>query len=565
MAKIEDGIVGEMDRGLELLLGLLERAVDSAVKPGMAEAESHGTSSITHVYAFNEMFRLYRLLGGMAVDNLNRVLASKSHSKNRGSMVKSYLRLDAICEEHGDGGTRTATVAIPLDELKPYIPVKENGFVDADSPEVREGVRRYLREHATTLNERIYSHLDEPIGLDSRVKCEKHYAEFSPTAIMRAVVEQVSKSEEKEREAAIIAAFAKALKAQGIISAEAHSDDDALAKRLREDLVAILDANGKGYRSLYSAFEHTRFTLAVLEDAARLTRPQHLEVLKCFETPRNGRENRNDRKKHSHISFLLEKKKGQVIEALEKAVARHIKPPYEVFMGGVKQPESFAFKFLLAKMHQTIRKGYEEGTLNAYLQKRGFPALTEDDLRPRDLRDLFRMSWIVHGNLDTYLITKDCVPLQTPREEELAQQKVYNSFFEFAGISQNLRGSNISNGRIRGNQDWRRLGEVRTNAGAVINLSSTRDVRDYILVRKPNGFAEIKAYVVYDGMGYEVPIELKFRTNYMDNLNEVGREASHEIYKRRNSAMIDYCIEMGAIERGRVDATIRIVKNALGR
>ncbi len=562
MAKIGDSISGGMDKGLETLLTLLEQAVDFVVKPETDEVEGHQTDAITPVEAFNRMFCLYRLLGSMSVDSLNRVLASKSQARNSGSIIKGYLRLDAICRQHNDGGTRVASVAVPLDELKPYVPVKENDFVDADSPEVREGVRRYLRERSLTFDGRIYSHLDEPVGLDNKVRCDDHYAEFVPTATLRAVVERLSGAQEKKCESSIIASFARKLKEKGLISARGFSDYDALAEAVRKDLTRILKADGTGYRSLYSAFEHTRFTLAVLEDAARLAKPHSLEVLKCFEAPKDGRANRNDRKKHNHVAGVLEKKRKQAIDALEDVVAEHIKPPYEVFMGGVKQPESFAFKVLLAKLYPAIRKGYEDGTLNAHLQEKGFQAMTEDDLRLRDLRDLFRMSWIVHGDSDTYLITKSDIPSQIPLEEELALQKVYNNFFEFAGIPTTLRSSNASNGRGRGNQEWRGLGTVATGYG-VINLSSKRDVKDYILVRKENGFAEIKMYLS-NALGYGVPVEIKFRTNYMDNLNEVGQETSHEMYKKRYAAVLDYCVKTGAISQERVNATTRIVRNALG-
>ncbi len=548
------------DLGLELIVRFLDRAVDYAVKPKTAEPEMWGSGPID---TFCAIFSMYRNLGVAAINHLNSVLAGKAQKQNKGSVVETFLRLDAV----DANGVRAATVIVPFDNLEGYVKV-QGGFVDTDSPKVKKGIKAYLKEHPLSLDRRVYSHLEEEIGPDNKVMRDGHQEEFSPTSTIRMVVSQISSTQKRRVEDIVLRELSEALKAKGLLAGVKTFPDSRLTEGLRNDLSKILNVGKDGYTDFYSVFAHTRFFATVLRDVVGHANPQGLEILKCFE--KDGRMNKNGRRMRSYgNSESSEEKAAAVIDSLERIIAKHIKPPYEMFECGVKRPESFANKVLLAKLFPTIKAGYEDGSLNAYLRCRSLPELADRDVTPRDLRDLFRMAWIVHGNSVTYDLRRDYLPT-VPEDEEKAQSRVYEAFFSFANIPTELRGSNDRNGRKRGHsggrtevQRWRSLGIVETEEGVRINLESLLDVKDYILKRKPNNFAQIKAYAEYSGFGEDVPFEIQLKTNYMDTRNQLGNDASHDMFKRRNAAIIAYCVEKGAITQEKVDATIGIVSNAL--
>ena len=247
------------------------------------------------------------------------------------------------------------------------------------------------------------------------------------------------------------------------------------------------------------------------------------------------------------------------IEALEHIIAGMIKVPHEVFEYRVKSPDSFARKVLLNRLFPVIEAGYRDGTLNRFLRARGLPKFEENEVRQRDVRDFFGMAWIVHGDSVTYDNRGYSSPV--PKLEEMAQGEVYNKFFALAGISANSRKTNV-NGKNGGSQAWRNLGTVRTSDGITINLASPTDVKDYIAKRKPNNFAQIKVYCTYDGFGFEVPLEVQLMTNFMDTRNRLGNDASHNAFKDRNAAIIEYGIMQGAINRHKADAIVAVVAAA---
>ncbi|MBI2143176.1 hypothetical protein HYU20_02440, partial [Candidatus Woesearchaeota archaeon] len=51
-------------------------------------------------------------------------------------------------------------------------------------------------------------------------------------------------------------------------------------------------------------------------------------------------------------------------------------------------------------------------------------------------------------------------------------------------------------------------------------------------------------------------------TNFMDTRNRLGSDASHEAFKDRNAAIIEYGIRQGAITRQKADAIIAVVAAA---
>jgi hypothetical protein len=497
------------------------------------------------VRKFTDSFIFYRQQGALAINHLNRVWSSRAESQHHGWDTKTYLRLDAVCAKH-DEEKRAATVFIPIEELKAHIHIAPEHFVNLDDPKVNEGVQKYLSEHRLRPSSFVYSHLEEKLE-GNNVKCDGHYAEFVPTSTVRMIVDDVYEGKRKDAEANIILELEEQLSQHGVIKKDGESTEG-----LHRDLEAIFNVGENGYADLYSAFEQTRFFATILSDILRMSQSSKLSILKFFE------DSGNRRRKKNNYDGANEGLRKQTIELLERIVSQNIGVPHEVFEYGVKSPESLATKVLLSRLFPTIKEGYEDGSLNEYLRVQGFKGLTDSDVRrPRDLRDLHRMAWIVHGESITY--NQRTGYEAVPEQEEIALSRVYDRFFAFGEIPEYARSTK------NGEPKWRHLPAKKTSDDIVINLSSRRDVKDYIADRKPNDFAQLKVYALYAGMGQETPFEIQVMTNFMDTRNRLGQDTSHTEFKRRNGAIIDYCINQGAITKGRAEAIKFVLTEALGR
>lgn len=519
------------DSGLESLLGpTLDRAAEAVETVHKSLAAD--LLRIPEVASFSQEFIFHRWLGAMALNSLNVVWANRAATGRR--CTRTYLRIDAYSNGHGTTGRRAATAIIPVEELTPYIPVGEERFIDIDSPKVADGLAAYLGKNKLMPGNMIYSHLDEKINDDNTVMCQGKRVSFRPTSTIRFVTDRVSVKDKKAAECRIISELAELLRFAGEPSQEA----------LRKDLKAIFHVSDGRYDSLYDAFEQTRFFVATLDDIARLGTARGIDVLTQFESGQrlNGKRQRDYGK-----SAGIEKQRCETIKALEHIVARHIKPPYEVFEYGVKSPESLASKVLLHRLHGRIVEYVKDGTLNAYLEGSGFKPLTEDDVKNRrDLRDMIRMAWVVHGDSDAYDIRPDNPGIVPKNEDEAALTKVWRGVYLF-GIPPEYRGIGED-----GTQRWRGLGWTASRDGVTVNWNETTDVKDYITHPKRNGFRELKMYALM--LGTRTAFEIQMMTNFMNNLNRFSDDSDHEEFKEKNDAIIEFCIEKGDISRERANA-----------
>lgn len=534
------------DFNLEYILGQLldeaAKAVENIPEDGLEHRKAK-LLRLPEVELFSEALVSHRYIGAAALNHLNNVWAGRAAGKARTN--RAYIRIDAYCNDHDTGGKRVATAVIPIDEkLGRYLPIGAERFIDLDNHSVADGVAAYLRDNWLRPGNMIYSHLDEPINPDNTVTCGEANVQFRPTSTIRIVTDKVSSKGKRNVEDRIISELARQLRFTGKLSEDA----------LREDLEAIFHVKDGKYDSLYDAFEQTRFFVATLSDIARLGPISGLKILTQFEDaqrPQNGRKIRG----YGKAKGVEDAKRG-IISQLETTVATHIKPPYEVFEYGVKSPESLASKVLLNRLHEGIGEYFRDGTLNAYLESRGFKPLTEGDVRRRDLRDLVRMAKIVHGDSDTYEISERDLGT-VPTKEEAALTKVWGGVHLF-GIPSEYRG--LDGESI---QKWRQLGWTVTQDGVAINWSSQEDVKDYITTPKPNDFKELKIYGFMTHVTPLVAFEIQMMTNYMNNRNRFSDDSDHDAFKARNNAVIDFCIQQGIISQSRVDAIRFVATNSL--
>lgn len=539
------------DSDLEFILGqLLDDAAKAIGNTPRGELERRKAELLRseEVQLFSEMFASHRHAGAVALNHLNNVWASRtSRAAGKTRTNRTYLRIDAYCKDHGTGGKRAATAIIPIDgKLARYVPIGEEGFIDIDNTDVADGVAAYLRDNGLRPGNMIYSHLDEHINPDNTVRCGEASVQFQPTSTIRSITDKVSPEEKKTIEDRIISELAGQLRRAG------KSSDNAL----REDLEAIFHVKDGKYDSLYDAFEQTRFFVATLSDIARLGPARGLSILTQFEEeqrPQNGRKTRGYGK-----AGEVEDARRKTIKQLESIVAKHIKPPYEVYEHGVKNPESLASKVLLYRLHEHIVEYFNDGTLNAYLKQREFKPLTEGDVkRRRDLRDLIRMEWIVHGDSETYEISERNLGPVPAKEDEAALTKVWTGLHRF-GVPPEYRGL-----EAKGNQRWRKLGRTITQDGVVINWSDPKDVKDYITEPKDNNFRELKIYGFMTHVTPPIAFEIQMMTNYMNNRNRFSDDSEHDAFKARNNAIIDFCIQQGTISQSTTDAIRFVVTNSL--
>lgn len=550
---------------LDTILTLLDKASEEVAESGRRGQgqDAAQVRDLDSVRAFNNVFWPYRQLGAQAVNNLNMRLASKAEKQNQGSKTRTYVRLDALCDSHDGGGKRVASAIIPLEELRQYVPVGPENFVNLDDLQVKQGISLYLEQHRITPNNMVYSHLEERINKQNMVGCGDHLAEFRPLSIMRMVIDNVTPEQKNETERAIVSQLTAQLTSKSAI----RQNGTSLASRaelegmVADDLRAILNVGQNGYPDLYSAFEQTRFFATILSDITATTHPTGLKALRYFEgagEPAHNGTNRHRKRRDYGTNGKKEALQKGTLEDLEYIIADRIKVPHEVFEYRIKNPQSFGTKVLLNRLFPVIQAGYRDGTLNAFLREQGLPEL-EEEPRQRDLRDFFGMAWIVHGDSVTYDNRGYSSPV--PELEEIAQSEVYNRFFALAGISADSRNTN-ANGKNGGSPAWRKLGIVRTSDGITINLASAADVKDYLAHRKPNNFAEIKVYLTCGGLGFEVPLEVQLMTNFMDTRNRLGSDASHETFKQQNAAMIEYGVQRAAMSRQKANATLAVLAAA---
>jgi hypothetical protein len=523
LSRVIRGCMAEHDFSLETLVGLFDNAVNAIVSKGDAFPDEY--SALPEVIAFQNAWAFQRYLGAVALNHLNMVLATKAVRQNPGSKLKTYVRLDAECQEKIGGVPKTASVIVSLDDLKAHIPIETEQFVNLDSPEVQEGIQRYLRTHKLWYSNRIFSHLEEHLSEDNSVICDDGYADFSPISTIRMVVPDVQEGERRLVEDIIAEELARRLADEKIIGKSYK------VKKVKQDLEGLLGV-GKGYPDLYSVFEQTRFFATNIVDALAAADEKKPVVLTVL--AKNGT---------GHQQQEKERKRKNVIKLLEDLIASKIRVPYNDFEYGVKSLPSFANKILKNFMQRTHAIDTEE--LNIYLKERRLLPFEERDLADRDPRDLFRMSWIVHGSSVSYDLRSGHMVI--PQLEIEALSKVYDIFLRFAEIPEEMRGYiETVNGKNERKTipGWRAEERRRTSAGIIINPSSRWDVKDYIdpLNRKPNGFAQIKAYADYDGLGYEIPIEIQLMTNFMSTFNRLDR-ASHDAFKAKDRAIQEYLMQ----------------------
>ncbi len=539
------------DSDLEFILGqLLDEAARAVENIPQEELERRKAEILRapEIRYFSQEFAFYRYAGAMAMNHLNAVWASRAAGGDKTS--RAYLRIDAHCNSHGSEGKRVATALLPIGkELAKHVPIGAERFIDTDNPEVADGVAAYLNHRRLGPGNMIYSHLDEQVNPDNTVYCceGEDNVPFKPTSTLRIIADKAAPDERRAIEGSIISELAGQLRFAGKPSEDA----------LREDLEAIFHVKDGKYDSLYDAFEQTRFFVATLSDIARLGRPAGcLNILTQFG---DGQRLQNGRKqRHYGMAGWIENARNTVIGALEDIIYRHIKAPYEVFEYGVKSPDSLAGKVLLNRLHGRIVRYFNDGTLNAYLESSGFKPLTEGDVRQRDLRDLIRMAWVVHGDSKTYDISEGNLG-HVPAEEEAALTKVWDGVHLF-GIPQEYRGLDE-----HGMPRWRQLGwrtSQQNGHGVAVNWSDSKDVKDYITRPKGNGFRELKMYAYVLGAS-PTAFEIQMMTNYMNNLNRFSDDSDHAAFKARNCAIIAFCIQQGAISRSTADAIRFVVTNSL--
>jgi hypothetical protein len=531
----------EQDFSLEALVGLFHSAVTAIVVKGNAPVEEYAV--LPEVSAFREVWAWQRYLGAIALNHFNMVMATKAVRQNPGSKLKTYVRLDAEWSDGIESIPKTASVIVNLDDLKPHIPIEAEQFVNFDDPMVQEGIRAYLRENPLWHSNRIFSHLDENLTADNRAACGSGFADFSPLSTIRMVVPDVDESGRRGTEESIVETFAKRLSEESIIGRQYK------LKNVKEDLEALLGV-GKGYPNLYSVFEQTRFFATNIIDALTVADKYKPAVLTLLEKNSNGNQQQDKIRKN-------------VIKLLEDIIAAKIKVPYEVLECGVKGLPSFAKKVLRNSMQEY--GVIDPESMNNYLKQHGQLSIEEKDLHERDLRDLFRMSWIIHGSSVSYDLRSG--HLAIPELELQALSKVYDIFLKLAEIPEELRGfiEHVDEaGERKRIPGWRTENVRKTSTGLTIDPSSERDVKDYIKNSKKNGFAQLKVYGRYDYGPYDesgagIPLEIQLMTNFMHTFNQLDR-ASHDAFKEKERVIQAFLMETRPWHAARVVATEQLVQ-----
>jgi hypothetical protein len=496
-----------------------QAAINALVK----QPEQKWSQSIPEVADFLIDFEAYRVEGAQTLNYINNIFVGRAQKE--GQKTVTCLRLDAV-QNDGNGGKRQASVQIDLEKLVGYIPIEENNFVNIDRPQVIEGVRQYLTGHKLRLGNWIYSHLTEKLDDHNNVITREGPVEFKPFSTIRYVVDKLGEEQQKTMENKVVSQMARYAKKMRI--AKSGIQESELEEMVRKDLNKILFIGpDTGYPSLFAAIKHTSYFATTVEDILNVSRPTELDIFKSLESPESQKG-----KKHLRGSNKATVLRTQIIETLQQTMKNSIHLPYEQLEYGVKSHQSLATKILLFRLHDHIVEAYGNGLLNPYLMLQGFSPLTDKDVENRrDLRDLHRMACIVYGD----------------------NSQVYDMFFNWTGISQDKRGYTQIDGKDVA--DWRSLKPKLTKDGILINYSKRSDLKDYIHNPKPNGFAEIKMDVLYTKSERPIPFEVQMMSNNMDTYNRLSNDANHKLYKRKNEALVAYCVQHGSILQKEVNAT----------
>jgi hypothetical protein len=509
--------------------GGLPSMLEVAVKELTAHPQNEWKEIILNSQIINDFFfeiMDYSHKAATALNSYNDLCASKAGDENK--ETKIFLRIDAKSKI---GEKRTASALIPLKDLEDHIRITGQNFVNFDDEAVlNEGLQSYLTEkmdgklsHPLSLENLVYSHFNE-ILQDNKVIYGNgnEKARFEPVSIVRLVTDKLTPTEKYAIEMKIIDQIGQKLFAEGILFGQWNQKR---ARQLKKDLESIFYVNPKGFSSLYSLFEHTRFFMPVLSDAVKQAKPKNLRQLTFFEEIKG--------KKPKKYVQESEERKQRTIKIMENIIAANINAPYLGLEWGIKKMNSFADKILLYQYSEEIKKGfgttkngYGDGPLNKYLKRKHLPRLTEAEIKQRDIRDWHRMKFLVHSNSISYYSE---VGMRIPKAELDACEKVYDLFFWIADIPANARSG----------EKWTNLIPRKTSDGFYIDV-----VKDYIAHAKENGFRVLKIYAMYRPQWetqYMIA-EIQGTTNFFDNFNRLSKDASHEDFKRRNQAIIDYCI-----------------------